>query len=207
MPGVKVKIPVVGERDIKDIEEWAVPNDVFFIALSFVQSPDDVKACRSYCKGKPVKIISKIKNIEGLKNFDGILAESDGIMVSPKDLRVGTSMDMAWTTERTMIEKTQAAGKYVVRSTEMVWLENRTFPTPAEALEVSLSVFLGSSAVMLRSEVDMGDFLVRRVDAMRHIICEVTEHTNLARRARSRSSRSAPYVHFAWRNFVPRTPV
>merc|ERR1719343_2003468 len=49
VPGVKVEIPVVGEREVKDIEEWAVPNNADYIALSFVQSPDDVKECRKHC--------------------------------------------------------------------------------------------------------------------------------------------------------------
>eukprot|EP00443_Scrippsiella_acuminata_P048655 CAMPEP_0115244326 /NCGR_PEP_ID=MMETSP0270-20121206/39929_1 /TAXON_ID=71861 /ORGANISM="Scrippsiella trochoidea, Strain CCMP3099" /LENGTH=341 /DNA_ID=CAMNT_0002659457 /DNA_START=31 /DNA_END=1052 /DNA_ORIENTATION=- len=58
VPGVKVDIPVVGEREIKDIEGWAVPNNADYIALSFVQSADDVKECRKHCAGKPIKVIS-----------------------------------------------------------------------------------------------------------------------------------------------------
>ncbi|CAE7731231.1 PYK, partial [Symbiodinium necroappetens] len=60
VPGVKVDIPVVGEREIKDIEEWAVPNNADYIALSFVQSADDVKDCRKHFGGKDIKVISKI---------------------------------------------------------------------------------------------------------------------------------------------------
>merc|ERR1719433_1912166 len=77
VPGVKVCIPVVGEREVKDITEWAVPNNADYIALSFVQSAEDVRECRKHCAGKPIKIISKIENVEGLKNFDEILEESD----------------------------------------------------------------------------------------------------------------------------------
>merc|ERR1712176_918343 len=66
VPGVKVEIPVVGEREIFDIEKWAVPNGADYIALSFVQSPADVIECRKHCDGaaKPIKIISKIENVE-----------------------------------------------------------------------------------------------------------------------------------------------
>merc|ERR1712066_985111 len=70
VPGVKVDIPVVGEREIKDIEEGAVPNSADYIALSFVQSAGEVKECRKHCGDKPIKIISKIENVEGLKNFE-----------------------------------------------------------------------------------------------------------------------------------------
>merc|ERR1712066_238062 len=163
VPGVKVEIPVVGEREIKDIEEWAVPNNADFIALSFVQSPDDVKDCREHCKGKPIKIISKIENVEGLKNFDAILAESDGVMVARGDLGMEIPMEKVW-----MIQKTKAAGKYVVTATEMLAsMEDKPFPTRAEACDVANAVLDGTSAVMLSSESAMGDFPVETVTTMR----------------------------------------
>merc|ERR1712066_45317 len=71
VPGVKVDIPVVGEREIFDITEWAVPNKADYIALSFVQSAGDVEECRKHC-GPEIQIISKIENVEGLKNFEEI---------------------------------------------------------------------------------------------------------------------------------------
>merc|ERR1712190_173419 len=134
----KVDIPVVGEREIKDIEEWAVPNNADYIALSFVQSADDVKECRKHCAGKPIKVISKIENVEGLKNFEEILAESDGIMVARGDLG----------------------------------MEDKPFPTRAEACDVANAVLDGTSAVMLSSESAMGDFPVETVTTMRRIVEE-----------------------------------
>ena len=86
VPGMKVDVPVVGESEIFDIQNWAVPNSVDFIALSFVQCAADVRKCRKYCSSKPIQIISKIENIEGLRNFSEILAESDGVMVARGDL-------------------------------------------------------------------------------------------------------------------------
>merc|ERR1712060_1001308 len=109
VPGVKVDIPVVGEREIKDIEGWAVPNNADYIALSFVQCGQDVKDCRKHCGDKPIKVISKIENVEGLKNFDEILAESDGIMVARGDL----GMEM------------------------LASMEDKPFPTRAEACDVA----------------------------------------------------------------------
>merc|ERR1712066_1149675 len=175
VPGVKVDIPVVGEREIKDIEEWAVPNNADYIALSFVQSADDVKECRKHCAGKPIKIISKIENVEGLKNFEDILEESDGIMVARGDLGMEIPLEKIFMAQKMMIKKPKAAGKYVVTATEMLAsMEDKPFPTRAEACDVANAVLDGTDAVMLSSESAMGKFVVETVTTMRRI-CEEAE--------------------------------
>jgi len=178
VPGVKVNIPVVDEREIFDIKEWAVPKSADFIALSFVQSPEDVEACRKACEGssKPIKVISKIENVEGLKNFDAILEASDGIMVARGDLGMEIPMEKIFMAQKMMIQKTKAAGKYVVTATEMLAsMEDKPFPTRAEACDVANAVLDGTDAVMLSSESAMGDFVVETVTTMRRI-CEEAEY-------------------------------
>jgi len=176
VPGVKVDLPVVGEREINDIEGWAVPNNADYIALSFVQSPGDVKECRKHCAGKDIKIIAKIENVEGLKNFDAILEESDGVMVARGDLGMEIPMEKVWMAQKMMITKCNAAGKYVVTATEMLAsMEDKPFPTRAEACDVANAVLDGTNAVMLSSESAMGDFPVETVTTMRRI-CEEAEH-------------------------------
>jgi len=173
LPGIKVDLPVVGEREVKDIEEWAVPNNADYIALSFVQSAQDVKDCRKHCGDKPIKIISKIENVEGLKNFDEILAESDGIMVARGDLGMEIPMEKIFMAQKMMISKTKAAGKYVVTATEMLAsMEDKPFPTRAEACDVANAVLDGADAVMLSGETANGDFPVETVKTMRRIVEE-----------------------------------
>lgn len=176
VPGVKVDIPVVGEREIFDVKDWAVPNDADYIALSFVQSAQDVKDCRGHCGGKPIKIISKIENVEGLKNFDEILAESDGIMVARGDLGMEIPMEKVWMAQKMMIQKTKAAGKFPICATEMLAsMEDKPFPTRAEACDVANAILDGAGAVMLSSESAMGKFPVDTVRTMRRIV-EEAEH-------------------------------
>ena len=176
VPGVKVDIPVMGEREVHDVANWAVPNNADFIALSFVQSADDVKECRKHCGDKDIKIISKIENVEGLKMFDEILAESDGIMVARGDLGMEIPMEKVFMAQKMMIAKTKAAGKYVITATEMLAsMEDKPFPTRAEACDVANAVLDGTNAVMLSSESAMGKFPVETVDTMRRI-CEEAEH-------------------------------
>merc|ERR1712117_644297 len=161
--------------EIFDIKEWAVPKGADFIALSFVQSPEDVEACRKACEGssKQIKIISKIENVEGLKNFDEILAESDGIMVARGDLGMEIPMEKIFMAQKMMIKKTKEAGKIIVTATEMLAsMEDKPFPTRAEACDVANAVLDGSNMVMLSGEVANGDFPVETVRTMRRIVEE-----------------------------------
>mmetsp|Transcript_25064 Transcript_25064/g.77313 ORF Transcript_25064/g.77313 Transcript_25064/m.77313 type:complete len:474 (+) Transcript_25064:68-1489(+) len=176
VPGIRIDIPVVDEREVFDITKWAVPTKADYIALSFVQCAEDVRECRKHCGGLPIKIISKIESVEGLRNFDEILAESDGIMVARGDLGMEIPMEKVWMAQKMMIQKTKAAGKYVVTATEMLAsMEDKPFPTRAEACDVANAVLDGSDAVMLSSEVAMGDFPVETVTTMRRIV-EEAEH-------------------------------
>jgi len=171
VPGVKVDIPVVGEREIFDIEGWAVPVKADYIALSFVQCAQDVKDCRQ--RSGDIKIISKIENVERLKNFNEILAESDGIMVARGDLGMEIPMEKIFMAQKMMLEKTRAAGKMAVCATEMLAsMEDKPFPTRAEACDVANAVLDGANVVMLSGEVANGDFPVETVKTMRRIVEE-----------------------------------
>lgn len=89
LPGVVVDLPTLTEKDINDIQEWGVKNQVDFIAASFVRKASDVVAIREVLgeAGKGIKIICKIENQEGMENYDEILKETDAIMVARGDVR------------------------------------------------------------------------------------------------------------------------
>eukprot|EP00933_Yihiella_yeosuensis_P008402 TRINITY_DN113819_c0_g1_i1.p1 TRINITY_DN113819_c0_g1~~TRINITY_DN113819_c0_g1_i1.p1 ORF type:complete len:395 (-),score=110.99 TRINITY_DN113819_c0_g1_i1:412-1596(-) len=172
VPGVKVNLPVVDEREVHDITKWAVPNKADYIALSFVQSAQDIKDCRKHCTPE-MKIIAKIENVEGIKNFDEILSEADGIMVARGDLGMEIPMEKIWMAQKWMIVKTRAAGKIAITATEMLAsMEDKPFPTRAEACDVANAVLDGSTMVMLSGEVANGDFPVETVTTMRRIVEE-----------------------------------
>merc|ERR1712087_347576 len=155
------------------IEKWAVPNNADYIAVSFVQCKEDVQEARKYCQGKDIKIISKIENVEGLKNFDEILAETDGVMVARGDLGMEIPMEKVFMAQKMMISKCKAAGKYVICATEMLAsMEDKPFPTRAEACDVANAVLDGANVVMLSGEVANGDFPVETVKTMRRIVEE-----------------------------------
>ena len=172
VPNVHLDMPYMSQADKSDIL-FGIEQDVDFVAASFVRSADDVRTLRrfmNYHGGHDIKIISKIENIEGVDNFDEILAESDGIMVARGDMGVEVDFEKLPGIQKKFIRKCFCAGKMVITATQM--LESMivsTTPTRAEISDVANAVFDGTSAIMLLGETAVGAHPVRVVNVMAKI--------------------------------------
>ena len=176
-PGVHLNIPFIREKDINDMN-FAIANDVDYIACSFVSRGSEVKEVRDYLDahdGKTISLVAKIENQEGINNLDDIMNYVDGIMVARGDLGVEIPIEKIPSIQKQMIRKVHLAGKRVITATEMLeTMTHNSRPTRAEVSDVANAVYDGTSCVMLSGETAVGDFPVKVVKTMARI-CEDTE--------------------------------
>lgn len=176
-PGVSLDIPFISEEDEKDIV-YACKNGADFIALSFVNSKEDVLEVREILKREKkekIKLISKIESKTGIDNLDEIIEVSDGIMVARGDLGVEVPMENLPIIQKQIINKCREKGKIVVVATEMLEsMKNNIRPTRAEVSDVANAVLDGTDAVMLSGETTVGKYPIETVKYMSQI-CLTTE--------------------------------
>ncbi|MBR0492053.1 MAG: pyruvate kinase [Clostridia bacterium] len=185
VPGVKVDLPALTQKDIDDITE-GIKRGFDYIAASFVRKAADVIALRKLLNengGERVKIISKIENQEGIDNFEEILELSDGIMVARGDMGVEIPMEQVPIVQKRFIKRCNQVGKPVITATQM--LESMTSnprPTRAEVSDVANAVYDKTGAIMLSGECAMGKYPVECVEAMSRISKAIEADTNYWRR-------------------------
>jgi pyruvate kinase len=174
IPSVHVTLPSLSEKD-KGFIEFAVENDLDYIAHSFVRNKDDVLAIREILEEKKsvIKIIAKIENQEGVDNIDEILNYAYGIMVARGDLAVEIPQEKIPGIQKQLIEKCMRRRKPVIIATQMLHSMIRNpRPTRAEISDVANAIYDGTDAIMLSGETAFGEYPVESLRTMSEIAIE-----------------------------------
>lgn len=172
VPGVRINLPGITEKDAADIR-FGIEQGVDFIAASFVRKASDVLEIRAILEehnARHVQIISKIENQEGVDNLSEILEVSDGLMVARGDLGVEIPAEEVPLVQKRMIAMCNRAGKPVITATQMLdSMQRMPRPTRAEASDVANAILDGTDATMLSGETAAGKYPVESVQTMARI--------------------------------------
>lgn len=197
VPNVDLTMPFISEKDYGDIC-FAVENDYDFIAASFVRTAEDVMEIRKILAekgGEDIKIISKIENMQGVRNIDDIIRVSDGIMVARGDMGVEIPLEDVPVMQKMIIKKACEAGKIVITATQMLdSMMKHPRPTRAESTDVANAIYDGTSAIMLSGETAAGMYPIEAVKTMVRIATRTEQDINYLQRFRQRRTMCNPDV-------------
>lgn len=178
LPDTDFEGDVITDKDKKDLA-YGSTNDIDWVAMSFVQTANDVKALKRQLQnlGSSAKVIAKIETVAAIKNIEEIVMEADALMIARGDLAVETMPEAVPIAQRQIIGLGLKHSKPTIVATQML-ASMTEFPEPtrAEVSDVATAVLVGADAVMLSDETANGQFPVEAVKVMKRVINYTQEH-------------------------------
>jgi pyruvate kinase len=179
VPGVMLPLSPLTDKDRRDLA-FALSMGVDWIALSFVQRPDDVAEARRLVAGRAA-VLAKLEKPQAIEHLDQIVELADAVMVARGDLGVELPPEDVPGLQKRIVRVCRRAGKPVVVATQMLEsMVHAPAPTRAEASDVATAVYDGADAVMLSAETASGEYPLEAVTIMNRIVTRV-EHDPLYR--------------------------
>ena len=172
VPDVVLPLAALSDKDREDLE-FACELGVDWLALSFVQRPEDVLEARQLARGRAA-IMSKIEKPAAVKAYDAILQVSDGIMVARGDLGVELPVTSVPPIQKRLVRGARAAAKPVIVATQMLEsMIESPVPTRAEVSDVATAIYEGADAIMLSAESAAGKYPIEAVTTMNNVALSV----------------------------------
>ena len=179
VPGAKLSIPSVSEKDRKDLR-WAAKEGVEYIGVSFVRSPNDIRLVKRLIRaqGSSARVVAKIEKPEALDNIEDIIRLSAGVRVARGDLGVEMNVEEVPLVQKRILRLCSRLDKPSIVATQMLqsMVENPQ-PTRAEVSDVAGAVFDGADALMLSAETAIGKYPVKAVLTAAKVIEKVDEYS------------------------------
>ncbi len=174
--GGGLALPSLTSKDQNDLA-WILPEQVAYLALSFVRHPDDLRNIRRIVSQRApnTRLIAKIECNEALDHLDDIIELSDGVMVARGDLGVEVGFEEVPAIQKDIIRRARQQNTLAITATQMLdSMIHSTIPTRAEVSDIANAVLDGTDAVMLSNETAVGKH-PHQVIATAHRICEKAE--------------------------------
>ncbi|MBN2040206.1 MAG: pyruvate kinase [Spirochaetes bacterium] len=169
--GIDVPFPILTQNDKKDIE-FAISQDVDFIAASMIKSEKEIYAIRGLLPEK-IKLVAKIEHPHALSNIDKIIDASDMILVARGDLGVELPITEVPTAQKLIVKASQKFGKPVIIATQLLdSMMNSPRPTRAEVSDIANAVFDRVDALMLTGESAAGKYPAEAINCL----CETVDN-------------------------------
>lgn len=177
IPNVHINLPSLTEKD-KAFVQFAIENNIDFIAHSFVRNKHDVLEIKEILDKykSPIKIIAKIENQQGVDNIDEILDHAYGVMVARGDLGIEIPAEKLPIIQRRIVRKCIESKKPVIIATQMLHtMIEHPRPTRAEISDIANAIYQRTDAIMLSGETAYGQYPVESVEVMARVAREVEE--------------------------------
>ena len=204
LPGVRVNMPSVTAKDIKDIK-FGIKHNVDFIAASFVRSAKDLEILHEVLKENEseAKIVAKIENQEGLDNIDEICQSAWGVMVARGDLGIETSLTDLPNIQRKIMYSCAKWGKRSIVATHLLesMIKNPT-PTRAEVTDIANAIYEGADALMLSGETSIGKYPIDCVEFIKSISSKTEKFKTLGYERNLTTSSDWEYIAVAAKNLA-----
>ena len=174
---------ILTPKDMRDIE-YGAPKDIDYVALSFVQSPDDINNLRQIllAQGSTAQIVAKVETKAAIEDetLEEIVKASDGVMVARGDLAVEAGAEVVPIVQRKIVALCRKYGKLSIVATQMMGsMVSSPEPSRAEVSDVANAVVQGTDVVMLSDETANGSYPLETVAAMKRVILYTQEHATV----------------------------
>lgn len=173
LPDTEIATSVLTEKDRVDLE-YALTKNPDWVAISFVQRPEDVAEVRDFIVARtshPVKIIAKIERPNAVERITEIASVADGIMIARGDLAVEVPFEKLPAISRHIIRECRKMNKPVIMATQMLGtMVNSEFPTRAEITDVANTAYLRADSTMTSEETTIGINPVNVIETMNKIL-------------------------------------
>ena len=173
LPDTEINTSVLTAKDRADLE-YAITKNPDYVAISFVQKPEDIAEVRDFITARsahPIKIIAKIERPNAVERITDIAAAADGIMIARGDLAVEVPYAEVPAISRRIIRECRKMNKPVIVATQMLGsMVNSEFPTRAEITDVANTAYLRADSTMTSEETTIGINPVNVIETMYNIL-------------------------------------